>query len=64
MGIEGAEINIYRDDGEMLSLDLSATQLQVIIKALGLRFQPDSYTYFADNSLEEIILPRLNLKEA
>lgn len=59
--IEGIELTIYLDDNVM-SFDLSPIQTEVIFKALGLQFDPNTQTVssFSDNSLQKHILPKIN----
>ncbi|MBU4643197.1 hypothetical protein [Bacillus toyonensis] len=59
--IEGIELTIYSDDNVM-SFDLSPIQTEVIFKALGLQFDPNTQTVssFSDNSLQKHILPKIN----
>lgn len=62
--IEGIELNIYLDD-ETISFSLSPVQTEVIFKALGLQFDPNTQTIssFSDNSLQKHILPKINFKD-
>ena len=53
--ITGAEITIYNHDGNDISLDLSKVQIAMIIKALGLQYNPDgTMTMYDDKSLETL----------
>jgi len=62
------ELIIYMDDDKNTSLSLTPTQIETIFKALGIRIdnthEKNYYiNMFADNSLREKILPKINLKE-
>jgi len=59
--IEGIELTIYLND-ENISFDLTATQTEVIFKALGVEFDKknNTMTTFSDSSLKKHILPKIN----
>lgn len=53
--IESVELNIYFSDGELVNLDLTASQLKGIITMLGLSdFSDGSYNCFPDEVVEQI----------
>ncbi len=62
--IEGIEINIYFQNGENISFDLSSTQTETIFKALGIQIDHVTHqiTAFSDGSLKKHILPKINFK--
>lgn len=52
---EGAELIVYSTTGEELQVDLSAKQLFLVMKVLGIEFNSNgSYNCFSDNSLDKI----------
>lgn len=58
--IEGIELTIYLND-ENISFDLTATQTEVIFKALELNLiKNNTMTTFSDSSLKKHILPKIN----
>lgn len=63
--IEGIELTIYTSDGNDIAFDLTPTQTEVIFKALGIQIdsKKNEITSFADNSLKEHILPKINFIE-
>lgn len=67
--ISEVELNIYMNNGENTSLSLTPTQTETIFKALGIKIDDaeDQGRYyinmFADNSLRDIIIPKVNFKE-
>lgn len=63
--IEGAEIIIYADTGEEISIELDHRQILVVGKALGLKFADmdeasTSYSCFGPNALEQILAGEIN----
>lgn len=61
--IEGAEIIIYADTGEEISIELDPRQILVVGKALGLKFSDmdeTSYSCFGPNALEQILAGEIN----
>ncbi|HGE5782586.1 hypothetical protein [Bacillus pseudomycoides] len=59
--IESIELNIYLDN-DTVSFSVSPVQTEVIFKALGLQFDPNTQTVsaFSNNSLQKHILPKVN----
>ncbi|QWH75546.1 hypothetical protein EXW59_01415 (plasmid) [Bacillus mycoides] len=59
--IEGIELNIYLDN-DTVSFNLSPIQTEVVFKALGLQFDPNTQiiSTFSDNSLQKHILLKVN----
>ncbi|EOP57921.1 hypothetical protein IIW_00074 [Bacillus cereus VD136] len=59
--IESIELNIYLDN-DTISFSVSPVQTEVIFKALGLQFDPNTQTVsaFSSNSLQKHILPKVN----
>ncbi len=55
MTIEGAEITVYFDIGENLSLDLSETQLKAVMKLLGVKFKGLNVCYYSDETLQRFM---------
>lgn len=54
--IESAELNIYLQNGQMTTIDLSPLQLKTIVVALGLSFPDEnSVACFSDKALPGII---------
>lgn len=54
--IEGAELNVYFENGENATLDLTPLQLKTILVALGLSFTSEtSYRCISDQALPGII---------
>lgn len=53
--IRAAEITLYSENNDEISIPLSATQLQGICKLLGLKFEEGQVTCFSDNSLEKFM---------
>jgi len=62
--IEGIEINIYFEDSNNISFDLTSTQTETVFKALGLQVDTNAKEIqaFSDNSLRKHILPKVNFK--
>ncbi|MGM2417724.1 hypothetical protein [Bacillus pseudomycoides] len=62
--IEGIELNIYLND-DTISFSLSPVQTEVVFKALGLQFDPNTQTIssFSDNSLQKHIIPKINFTD-
>lgn len=65
--IEGAELNVYTQYGEDFSVDLSPTQLFVLIKILGIELSDNkTFSCFSDETLKKLIKLEanpLNLKK-
>lgn len=55
MTIEGAEITVYFDIGENISLDLSKTQLKAVLKLLGVKFKGLNVYYYSDETLQRFL---------
>lgn len=55
MTIEGAEITVYFDIGENLSLDLSETQLKAVMKLLGVKIKGLNVYYYSDETLQRFL---------
>lgn len=53
--IRAAEITLYSENNDEISIPLSATQLQGICKLLGLKFEEGQVTCFSDSSLEKFM---------
>ncbi len=59
--IEGAEILIYFENGEQISVNLNDLQLLTVIKALGLNnFDDEGYEAYSKSLLEKIIKGDIN----
>lgn len=56
------ELKIYVETG-YIPIPLSKIQAEVIVKALGLEFENGTYSHFDDETLQRVILSRLNFKE-
>lgn len=64
--IDGAELIIYDENGDDFTIELSATQLAVCIKILGIEANNDYYTSFSDDTLKRFSKMKgnpLSLKE-
>lgn len=57
------ELTFYDEDGNNFSFDLSKTQAEVVTKALGLEPAADGMNMWADKSLKQHVLPKLNWKK-
>lgn len=55
MTIEGAEITVYFDIGENISLDLSEAQLKAVLKLLGVKFKGLNVYYYSDDTLRRFM---------
>lgn len=53
--IKAAEITLYNEHDDEISIPLSATQLQGICKLLGLQFEKGQVTCFSDSSLKKFM---------
>ena len=62
--IEGAELNIYMRDGDFVEIDLSAVQLEAVLKMLGINVQRENDTtkigMFDDKSLQKMMDKTIN----
>lgn len=62
--IEGAELNIYMCDGDFVEMDLSAVQLEAVLKMLGINVQRENDTtkigMFDDKSLQKMMDKTIN----
>ncbi|WP_160679719.1 hypothetical protein [Clostridium sp. C8-1-8] len=65
--LEGAELTIYKTDGESFAFDLSPTQLLAICKILGINFdEKGNMTCFSDEGLKkfmEVTVDRMKLSQ-
>lgn len=58
MKIEAANLVLYNEDWDNLELELSPTQLEVILKILNIKFNNDgTYNCRPDEYLEKLVLP-------
>lgn len=58
--LEGAELNVYLNDGGMFSMDLTRNQLGAALAVLGFKMlDPETYKVFSDKVLAEEVIPRL-----
>lgn len=55
MTIEGAEITVYFDIGENISLDLNETQLKAVLKLLGVKIKGLNVYYYSDETLQRFL---------
>lgn len=55
MEIEGAEITIYFNIGENISLDLNETQLKAVLKLLGVKIKGLNVYYYSDETLQRFL---------
>lgn len=55
MTIEGAEITVYFDIGENISLDLNETQLKAVLKLLGVKINGLNVYYYSDETLQRFL---------
>lgn len=53
--IKTAEITLYNENDDEISIPLSPTQLQGICKLLGLQFKDGQVTCFSDSSLKKFM---------
>lgn len=55
MRIEGVDLTIYTTDGDGVTIDLSPTQLAVVVKILGIEFgEGQSIQCFSDATLQRL----------
>ncbi len=58
--LEGAELNIYLNDGGVFSMSLSNCQLAIALSVLGFRMiDEETYKVLSDETLVTKIAPRL-----
>ena len=58
MRIQAANLVLYNEEWDNLELELSPTQLEVILKTLNIKFNNDgTYNCRPDEYLEKIVLP-------
>lgn len=58
---EGAELDIYLTNGDVVPLDVTPTMLQAMLTVIGFQVTgADSYKTFSDQTIRQRIMPRLS----
>ncbi len=59
-----AELMVYLDEAGTVPLDLTPTQMEAVLKALGFAMTDmDAFSVYDDDSLEECVIPALDAFE-